>query len=94
MKSFSYHFFFFAQPTMGQWQIVFFISAGVYIFCATFYNAFGSGERQPWDNPLLDEPANAPIHPQNGGLPANQTTIPLQPQTTHANGNGVHETRQ
>lgn len=80
---------------MGQWQIVFFISAGIYIFCATFYNAFGSGERQPWDNPLLDEPE--PSNQQNGGYPANQTTIQLQPQTqttTHVNGNGVHESRQ
>ncbi|KAJ6645996.1 putative inorganic phosphate cotransporter, partial [Pseudolycoriella hygida] len=44
------------NPSMSQWQIVFFIAAGVYVFCATFYNIFGSGERQPWDNPLNDEP--------------------------------------
>ncbi|XP_067626518.1 putative inorganic phosphate cotransporter isoform X2 [Eurosta solidaginis] len=42
------------KPTMGQWQIVFFIAAFVYIFCATFYNIFGSGERQWWDNPSND----------------------------------------
>lgn len=39
------------KPTMGQWQIVFFIAAFVYIICASFYNLFGSGERQWWDNP-------------------------------------------
>lgn len=80
---------------MAQWQIVFFISAGIYIFCASFYNLFGSGERQPWDNPLLDEPqVTTPIQ-QNGNYPSNQTTINLQSHSqTNANSNGVHETRQ
>lgn len=40
---------------MGQWQIVFFIAAFVYIICGTFYNIFGSGVRQFWDNPENDE---------------------------------------
>lgn len=40
---------------MAAWQKVFFIAAGVYIFCATFYNVFGSGKRQPWDNPENDK---------------------------------------
>ncbi|KRF97475.1 uncharacterized protein Dwil_GK10727, isoform B [Drosophila willistoni] len=43
------------NPTMGQWQIVFFIAAFVYIICGTFYNLFGSGERQFWDQPENDE---------------------------------------
>jgi hypothetical protein len=36
----------------------------VYVVCATFYLIFGSGERQPWDNPAND---NAAVHyyPQN-----------------------------
>lgn len=34
---------------------MFYIAAGVYIFCATFYNLFGSGRRQEWDNPAEDE---------------------------------------
>ena len=42
---------------MGQWQIVFFIAAGIYAFCASFYNVFASGERQPWDNPMNDDQA-------------------------------------
>lgn len=68
---------------MAQWQIVFFIAAGVYIFCATFYNIFASGERQPWDNPLNDEvdpTQTTPIHANGNGA---------------QNGNGlIHETRQ
>lgn len=42
------------KPTHAQWRIVFFIASGVYIFCATFFNIFSSGERQAWDNPLND----------------------------------------
>lgn len=63
------------QPSIAQWQIVFFIAAGVYVFCATFYNIFGSGERQPWDNPMLDDKdptTTIPIH-VNGGHEANGT---------------------
>lgn len=40
---------------MAAWKNVFFIAAGVYLFTATFYNLFGSGERQVWDNPMDDE---------------------------------------
>lgn len=71
---------------MGQWKIVFFIAAGVYVFCATFYNIFGSGERQPWDNPATDDKdptTMVPIH-------ANGTA------GVETNGNGVahvNETR-
>lgn len=43
------------QPTIAAWQKVFFIAAGVYLFTATFYNLFGSGQRQVWDNPMEDE---------------------------------------
>lgn len=67
---------------MKQWQIVFFIAAGVYIFCATFYNIFASGERQPWDNPLKDDDVatTTPMHVNGNGT---------------QNGNGlIHETRQ
>lgn len=42
------------KPTIAQWRIVFLIAAAVYIVCATFYNIFATGERQPWDNPELD----------------------------------------
>ncbi|KOB78506.1 Inorganic phosphate co-transporter [Operophtera brumata] len=46
------------RPTQAQWRKVFYIAGGIYIFCATFYNLFGSGRRQEWDNPANDE-ANA-----------------------------------
>ncbi|XP_011300837.1 putative inorganic phosphate cotransporter isoform X2 [Fopius arisanus] len=42
-------------PSQAKWRTVFMISAGVYIVCATFYIIFGSGERQPWDNPDKDD---------------------------------------
>lgn len=31
------------------------IAALIYAICATFYIVFGSGERQKWDNPALDD---------------------------------------
>ncbi|KAH8339364.1 hypothetical protein KR074_006208 [Drosophila pseudoananassae] len=31
-------------PTVENWRIVFYISAGVFFFCATFYNIFASGK--------------------------------------------------
>lgn len=93
---------------MSQWQIVFFIAAGVYIACATFYNLFGSAERQEWDNPLNDAPAAIPIHQINGyGVQANgvqtngiqrTTTQPITPVLsngqTQLNGNGLRESTQ
>lgn len=88
---------------MEQWQIVFFIAAGVYIACATFYNLFGSAVRQEWDNPSNDDPSGAiPIQQINGtnnevqsnGLQHLATTPVTHGQTHQANGNGVHETTQ
>ncbi|KAK5646079.1 hypothetical protein RI129_004543 [Pyrocoelia pectoralis] len=35
-------------PTEFEWQIVFFISSGVYLFGCIFYGIFASGELQPW----------------------------------------------
>lgn len=46
------------SPTIAAWQRVFFIAAGVYAFCATFYNLFGSGERQAWDKPKSETTAS------------------------------------
>lgn len=42
------------QPTIAQWQKVFFIAAAVYIICGTIFNFYASGKRQPWDNPEND----------------------------------------
>jgi hypothetical protein len=37
-----------------HFQIVFLIATAVYTICATFYNIFGQGTRQPWDDPSND----------------------------------------
>lgn len=60
---------------MHQWKIVFFIAAGVYIFCATFFNIFASGERQAWDNPA------------NDAVEETTTTTPIH---TNGAANGLH----
>ncbi|XP_024871213.1 putative inorganic phosphate cotransporter isoform X1 [Temnothorax curvispinosus] len=46
------------SPSHAKWRIVFMICAGIYIFCATFYAIFGSGQRQAWDNPDKDDDKN------------------------------------
>ncbi|XP_074656227.1 sialin-like isoform X5 [Tubulanus polymorphus] len=38
------------DQTRGQWQIVFYIAAGIYAFGALFYVIFGSGETQYWNS--------------------------------------------
>lgn len=40
---------------MKSWGNVFLIAGIVYIAVATIYNFLGSGTRQPWDNPDLDD---------------------------------------
>lgn len=88
---------------MARWRIVFFIAAIVYIACATFYNLFGSGVRQEWDNPSKDAPdAAIPIRQINGTTNGNgngngvqhHATAPSTNGQTQLNGNGVHESTQ
>ncbi|XP_014208881.1 putative inorganic phosphate cotransporter isoform X2 [Copidosoma floridanum] len=43
------------QPSQANWRIVFLLCAVVYVFCATFYIIFASGERQSWDDPQKDK---------------------------------------
>jgi len=43
--------FFPFQPTRAQWQKVFYISAGVYVFGWMVYLLLGSGTEQPWNTP-------------------------------------------
>ncbi|XP_063696887.1 putative inorganic phosphate cotransporter isoform X2 [Culicoides brevitarsis] len=79
------------KPTIAAWQKVFFIAAGVYIFCATFYNVFGSGKRQPWDNPANDKMQPTTV--------VNETSLSTDQQLTQRKSNGRHanddeETRQ
>ena len=42
------------QPTRGQWQKVFFISAGVYVVGWITYLLLGSGKQQSWNTPFED----------------------------------------
>ena len=39
---------YFLLQTSAEWQIVFFIAAGVYLVGAILYAVMSSGERQPW----------------------------------------------
>ncbi|XP_022119350.1 sialin [Pieris rapae] len=42
------------ENTYSQWQIVFFILSGTYIFGALVFTFLGSGELQPWNSPPSD----------------------------------------
>jgi hypothetical protein len=39
---------FLQDQSREQWQIVFYIAGGFYIFGSVFYGIFASGEMQPW----------------------------------------------
>ncbi|XP_048729077.1 sialin-like isoform X3 [Ostrea edulis] len=39
------------ENTRGQWQIVFYISAAIYVTGCLFFNVFAKGEEQSWNNP-------------------------------------------
>lgn len=53
--SFFFFFIFSLQPSLEKWRWVFAVCAAFYFFGATFYNIFGSGVRQTWDNPDDDK---------------------------------------
>lgn len=63
---------------MKAWGNVFLIAGGVYIGVATIYNFFGSGVRQPWDNPDNDEVDEKPIegieNPQTKDIVSSELT--------------------
>lgn len=42
-------------PTRGEWQVVFFISAGIYLTGCIIYGFFATGELQPWAIPKETE---------------------------------------
>uniref|UniRef100_A0A915KHR9 Sialin n=1 Tax=Romanomermis culicivorax TaxID=13658 RepID=A0A915KHR9_ROMCU len=43
------------ENTVGNWRIVFFIIAALYVFSAVFYAIFGQGHVQSWaETPLID----------------------------------------
>lgn len=45
--------------TLSQWQIVFWISFGVFILTTIIYNIWGSGEEQPWNDLSFSSPKTA-----------------------------------
>ena len=51
-------FFFFFFKLAAEWHVVFYFSAGVAVFGAVFYAAFGSGEIQSWALQKTDEAAS------------------------------------
>lgn len=57
------------QPTRAQWQKVFYISAGVFVFGWFIYLLFGSGELQSWNTPYKDVPVPVDI-PGEARIPA------------------------
>ena len=52
---------------------MFFIAAAIYIAAGTFYNLFGSGQRQAWDNPDNDDKDSNTVESQHQTSPV--TTI-------------------
>ncbi|KAM7341817.1 putative inorganic phosphate cotransporter protein picot isoform 1-T1 [Cochliomyia hominivorax] len=72
------------QPTIAQWQKVFFIAAGIYIAAGTFYNLFASGQRQAWDNPDNDEKDSNTLEAQHQTSPTT-TVTGLRPAAITAN---------
>nr|CAD7598036.1 unnamed protein product [Timema genevievae] len=61
------------RPTQAAWRVVFMISSGVYIVCSTIYLIFGSGVRQPWDDPSHDEPQEDSKDPEKGSVMLQET---------------------
>lgn len=56
------------NQTYGQWQIVFWILAAVYILGSSAYVIMGTGELQPWNNP----PERGVNRETEEGVPLNQ----------------------
>lgn len=54
---------------------MFLIASAVYLFCATFYLIFGSGVRQPWDNPENDVVHYYPNGTEESGVNENNRMI-------------------
>lgn len=52
---------------MAQWQIVFYISTGMYAVGGVAYLLLGSGEEQPWNTPTTDFKINenTDVKPEN-----------------------------
>ncbi|XP_064597334.1 sialin-like [Liolophura sinensis] len=58
------------QQTSAQWQKVFYISCGIYVFGTVFYLAFASGDIQKWA-----QPKSVTIEVNNDGSDVNNKSI-------------------
>jgi len=58
------------QQTRESWQIVFFISAGVYTLGGVLYCLLGSGVIQPWAREHLSPTNDLPLIPKPNQAPA------------------------
>lgn len=47
---------YFLQKNVTQWNIVFYLSAAIYILGNLIFIIFGSTEIQPWNNPKTANP--------------------------------------
>jgi ACS family sodium-dependent inorganic phosphate cotransporter len=50
--------FFFIQQTLGQWQIIFYTTAAIYVVEFVVYAALASGEEQSWNKVLQHKNCN------------------------------------
>ncbi|KAL3281330.1 hypothetical protein HHI36_004539 [Cryptolaemus montrouzieri] len=55
-------------PTKGEWQIVFFVTAGIYLFGCLFYWTFASGELQDWAKESETLKTRSAVNADNKGM--------------------------
>lgn len=63
------------DPSHAKWAIVLCIAGGVYAVVSTFYLIFGSGERQPWDNPDNDPQPEQPRLSERSRRSSNSVSV-------------------
>ena len=69
------------QPTRGQWQKVFYISAGLYVVGWITFLLLGSGKQQSWNTPFEDllVPVDIPREPR---IPVMAEVLSIKNQET------------
>ncbi len=71
------------QGTAGEWRIVFFLSAGIYIFGAVFYDLLASADVQEW---AKSNPREEDVELNKDGTPIGQELNDLKfAKTGHGN---------
>ncbi|XP_020610537.1 sialin-like isoform X1 [Orbicella faveolata] len=76
------------EPTRGQWQKVFYISAGLYVVGWITYLLLGSGKQQSWNTPFEDllVPVDIPREPR---IPVLADTLLISNQPTDLSQSGA-----